>query len=113
MIEVKDILHYVHILQLSIKYYSHVHLIPSDGIVHQGLRPGGTKLLPLSHSMIGEVIVSSSFTSTSLERESAITDFITSEDSILFDVLLHPGHSAGYDSDHSKFISESETLIAA
>jgi hypothetical protein len=72
MKELKCILHDVHLLQLSIERYSHVHPILSDLLVYQGLRSGGTKLIPLHHSMIEEVIVWSSFTSTSLERESLI-----------------------------------------
>jgi prephenate dehydrogenase len=63
--------------------------------------------------MIGEVIVWSGFTSASLKRESMITDFITSKDSILFEILLHPGNTAAHVWDHSMFTSESEILIAA
>jgi hypothetical protein len=63
--------------------------------------------------MIGEVIVWSSVTNTSLERESVINNVITSENVIGFEILLHLGHAAVHVSDHSKFTSESEILIAA
>jgi hypothetical protein len=40
-------------------------------------RTPDTKLIPLYHSMIGAVTVWSSFTSTTLERESVINNFVT------------------------------------
>jgi hypothetical protein len=113
MNELKGIVHYVYLLQSSIEYYSHIHPLPNDVIVYRGLESGGTQLRPLYHSMIGEVIVWSSFASTSLKQESAIADFITDEDSILFEISLHPGDTAARISDHSSFTNESEILIAA
>jgi hypothetical protein len=113
MNELKGILHYVYLLQSSIEYWSHIHPLPNDVIVYRGLKSGGAQLIPLYHSMIGEVIVWSSFTSTSLTPESAINNFITDEDSILFEISLHPGDTATRIWDHSRFTNEYEVLIAA
>jgi hypothetical protein len=75
--EHKGILHFIELLQSSIESYSHVHLIPSDVIVDRSPRSGDVWLIPLFHSMIGEVIAWSNFTNTSLEQESVINNFIT------------------------------------
>jgi hypothetical protein len=106
-------LRYVYLIQSSIEYLSHVHPLSTAIVVHRGFKSGAQKLIPLYHSMIGEVIVWSSFTSTSMHRECVIDQFITDEDSILFEILLHPGDAAACVWDYSRFSSELEVLIAA
>jgi hypothetical protein len=68
-------------------------------------------LIPLYVSMIGEIIVWSSFCGA--HRETEIMWFLTGEDSILFEVTLHPGDVAACIEDCSRFGYESELLIAA
>jgi hypothetical protein len=113
MNELKGILHYIYLLQSSIEYCSQMNRFPSDIIVYRGLKSGGGKLIPLYHSMVGEKIVWSSFTSTSTNRDYVIENFITGEDSILFEIVLHPGDIAACIEDYSRFDYESEVLIAA
>jgi hypothetical protein len=113
MNESKGILHYIYLLQSSIEYCSHIHPLTSDLILYRAFKCGGVKLIPLYESMIEEVIVWSSFTSTSTDRDSVIEHFITGNDSILFEILLHPGDAAVCIEDHSEVPSESEVLIAA
>jgi hypothetical protein len=113
MKELKGILHYIYLLQSSIESYSHIQPLPSNIIVYRGLRSGGGKLIPLYHSMIGEVIVWPSFASTSTDRDYVIERFITDEDSILFEILLRPGDSAVSIQACSEFHRESEISIAA
>jgi hypothetical protein len=111
--ELKGILHYIYFRQSSIEYCSHINRFPSDIVVYRGLKSGGVKLIPLSHSMMGEIIVWPSFASTSTDRDNAIEHFITGEDSILFEILLHPGDAAVCIQAYSQFGDESEILIAA
>jgi hypothetical protein len=63
--------------------------------------------------MIDEVIVWSGFTSTSTNRNYVIGQFIKNEDSILFEIVLHPGNVAICISEYSAIPSESAVLIAA
>jgi hypothetical protein len=94
MKELKGLLHYIYLLQSSIEYDSHIHPLSTEIVVYRGFKSGGSKLIPLYHSMIGEVIVWSSFTSTSMKQESVIENYIAVEDSILFEILLHRGDAA-------------------
>jgi hypothetical protein len=113
MNELKGTLHYIYLLQSSIECYSQIHPFTSDVTVYRGLKSGGAKLVPLYYSMIGEVIVWSSFGSTSFELELVIDEFIIDDDSILFEILLRPGDAAVRICDHSRFTDEFEVLIAA
>jgi hypothetical protein len=69
--------------------------------------------MPLYESMIGEMIVWPGFTSTSTKRDLVISKFIRGEDSLLFEISLHPGDVAVAISDYSDYPMESEILIAA
>jgi hypothetical protein len=113
MKELKGILDYIYLLQSSIEYCSHTRPLTSDLIVYRGIKVGGSQFIPLYQSMIGEVIVWPSFTSTSTTREYVINQFITGSDSILFEILLHPGNVAVFIENYSDYASESEVLIAA
>jgi hypothetical protein len=48
-----------------------------------------------------------------MKQESVIEDYIADEDSILFEILLHPGDAPTCIWGNSEFRSESEVLIAA
>jgi hypothetical protein len=111
--ELKGILHYIYLLQSSIEYCAHTHPLTSDIVVYRGCKTGGLRLAPLYYSMIKEVIVWSSFTSTSISRDIVIETFIEDEDSILFEIELHPGDVAACIQDSSDHPDESEILIAA
>jgi hypothetical protein len=113
MNELKGILHYIYLLQSSLEYYSYHHPLSKDIIVYRGLKNGGQRLASLYASMIDEVIVWSSFTSTSTDQRYVIKHFIQDEDSILFEIALHPGNVAVCIRDYSVFRGESEILIAA
>jgi hypothetical protein len=113
MNELKGILHYIYLLQSSLEYCSYHHPLSKDVIVYRGFQSGGKRLAPLYGSMINEVIVWSSFTSTSTNRAYVINHFIKNEDSILFEIALHPGNVAVSIKQYSAIPSESEILIAA
>jgi hypothetical protein len=63
--------------------------------------------------VIGEVIVWPSFTSASIDRNLVISRFIDGEDSLLFEILPHPGDVAVAIHDYSDHPEELEILIAA
>jgi hypothetical protein len=113
MKELGGIIRYIYLLQSSIEYCSHAKSLSSEMIVYRGIQHDVQILVPLYESMIGEMIVWPSFTSTSSERELVISNFITSEDSLLFEILLHPGDVAVPIADYSDHEYESEILIAA
>jgi hypothetical protein len=113
MRELGGILHYIYLLQSSIDYCSDVHRLSSEMIVYRGIQQHGRMLAPLYESMIGEVIVVPGFTSPSTDRNLVIPRFITDEDSLLFEILLHPGDVAAAIHDCSEYTEESEILIAA
>jgi hypothetical protein len=69
MNELKDLLYYPYVLQPSIEYIKCIHPFQSDVIVYRGLQTGGKKLIPLYVSMIGEIIVWSSFCGAHRETE--------------------------------------------
>jgi hypothetical protein len=96
-----------------LEYCSHHHPLLNDIIVYRGFVSNGSRFAPLYESMIDEVIVWSGFTSTSTDRDYVINHYITNEDSILFEIALHPGNVAISIQDYSDFPSESEILIAA
>jgi hypothetical protein len=62
--------------------------------------------------VIGDVIISPGFTSTSMDRDRAIAYF-TAQDGILFEINLHTGDVGVSIRDYSSFESENEVLIAA
>jgi hypothetical protein len=111
--ELNGILHYIYLLQSSIEYCSRIDPLTSKVVVYRGLKTGGLRLAPLYYSMIDEVIVWPSFTSTSKSRDVVIENFIEDEDSILFEIVLHPGDIACCIRDYSEYENESEILIAA
>jgi hypothetical protein len=113
MKELGGILRYIYLLQSSIEYCSHIKPLPSEMTVYRGIQQGGKILLPLYESLIGEVIVWPSFTSTSINRNFVISRFIKGEDSMLFEISLHPGDVAVAIDEHSDYARESEILIAA
>jgi hypothetical protein len=57
MNELQGILHYIYLLQSSIEYVQNINPFLKDVIVYRGFKAGGGKLIPLYHSMVGEVIV--------------------------------------------------------
>jgi hypothetical protein len=113
MNEFKCILHYIYLLQSSLNCYSHKHPLSEDVVVYRSLETGGRRFATLYESMIDEVIVWLGFTSTSLDRDYVINHFMKDEDSILFEIILHPGDIAACIEDYSAVASESEILIAA
>jgi hypothetical protein len=113
MKELSELLHYIYLLQSSIEYCSHNQPLSSDMIVYRGIRHHGRMLAPLYESMVGEVIIWPGFTSTSTNRDLVISKFITGEDSVLFEISLHPGDVATSIRDYSAHKNESEILIAA
>jgi hypothetical protein len=63
--------------------------------------------------MVGEVIISPAFTSTSRDLRYTIQHFADSDDAVIFQFLLH-GDAVAADIQHlSAFPAESEVLIAA
>jgi hypothetical protein len=113
MNELKGILHYIYLLQSSLEYCSHYYPLSKECVVYRGYRSGGVRLAPLYESMIDEVIVWSGFTSTSTNRAYVMRQFIKDEDSILFEIALHPGDVAVSMRQYSVILLESEILIAA
>jgi hypothetical protein len=61
MSELKGILHYIYLLQSSLKYCSHHHPLSHNLLVYRGFGSGGVRLAPLYESMIDEEIVWPSF----------------------------------------------------
>jgi hypothetical protein len=113
MKELRGILHYIYLVQSSIEYCSHNHPLVSNMTVYRAIQQRGNMLVPLYESMIGEVIVWPGFTSTSTDRDFVISTFIHGEDSLLFEISLHPGDAAVAITDCSDHPDESEILIAA
>jgi hypothetical protein len=73
----------------------------------------GIRRAALYESMIDDVIVWSGFTSTSTNRAYVIRHFLKNEDSIPFEIALHPGNVAIDVKKHSIYRVESEILIPA
>jgi hypothetical protein len=113
MKELKGSLSYGDLLQSSIECYSHIRPLPSDMIVYRGIQQHGKGLAQLYESMIGEVIVWPGFTSTSTNGSLVTSRFINGEDSLLFEISLHPGDAAVEMSEYSEHPFEDEILIAA
>jgi hypothetical protein len=113
MKELGGILRYVYLLQSSIQYYSRLRPISHDMIVYRGIQQNVKMLIPLYESMIGEVIVWPGFASTSPDRNFVISRFLQNEDSLLFEIVLHPGDVAVSIDSFSDYQGESEILIAA
>jgi hypothetical protein len=87
--------------------------LESDRVVYRGISEGASTQTALYFSMIDEVIVWPSFTSTSIDRDYVIIHFIDGGDSMLSAITLHPGDCAALIEDYSAYGSESEVLIAA
>jgi hypothetical protein len=86
--------------------------LQEDIQVYRGFRSRGSYFASLFESVIGNVIVWPSFTSTSTDRDRVIADFIE-EDGILFEINLHRGDVGVSIRDYSTFESENELLIPA
>jgi hypothetical protein len=67
MKELGGMLRYVYLLQSSIHYCSHIQHFSSNFWVYRAVPTGGSELVNLYHSMIGEIIVWPGFTSTSTD----------------------------------------------
>jgi hypothetical protein len=80
--------------------------------VYRGIERGAD-LVPLYESLIGDVVVWPGFTSTSLDRDSVLSRFITGGDCVLFEIELHPSDVAVMIEKYSKHSSEKEVLIPA
>jgi hypothetical protein len=113
MKELKGILRHIYLLQSSLEYYSHYNPLSNDIVVYRAFASDGVRLAPLYESMIDEVIVWSSFTSTSTDRDHVIEHFVKNGDGILLEIALHPGNAAISIEEHSVHQLESEILIAA
>jgi hypothetical protein len=111
--ELRGLLSYIHLLQSSITYCSRHFPLVESTIVYRGIRTGASTLVPLYTSMIDEVIVWTSFTSTSRNRRTVVDSFIQGEDSVLFVIELHPGDVCADIHDYSEYPNEKEILIAA
>jgi hypothetical protein len=109
----QGLLSYTCILQASIAHLAKAHPISEDTIVYRGIDHNGQQLLPLYYSMLDEVIVYPSFTSSTLNREYALTNFVGDNDGILFEIVLHPGTVAADIHELSAIPVEQEVLIAA
>jgi hypothetical protein len=79
--------------------------------VYRGIEQHGNHLVPLYESMIGEVIVWPGLTSTSQHRDYVMSHFFPGQDSLLFEIKLHPGDIAVKIDKYSAFEEESEILI--
>jgi hypothetical protein len=111
--ELSGILHYIYLLQSSLEYCSRKDPLANATVVYRVISGNGSRLGSLYESMIDEVIVWPSFTSTSTDRAFVIAHFIKDEDSILFEIRLHPGAVPASIQAYSAVPSESEYLIAA
>jgi hypothetical protein len=112
MNELKGLLSYIYLLQSSIQYLSHKEPIHENLVVYRGIERGANLVL-LYESLIGDVVVWPGFTSTSLDRDSGSSRFITGDDCVLFEIELHPGDVAVMLEKYSKHSSEREVLIPA
>jgi TPR repeat protein len=110
--ELKGILHYIYLLQSSVEILSETDPIQENLIVYRGVKQCGNHAL-LYESLIGDIVVWPGFTSSSTNRDLVLRRFITPDDSILFEIELHPGDVAARIEQHSEYGSEGEVLIAA
>jgi hypothetical protein len=111
MKELQGTLRYIYLLQSSIDYDSHIHPFSRELIVYRGIRQNGKMLMPLYESMIGEVIVWPGFASTSASRDFVTSRFIDNEDTLLFEIMLHPGDVVVSIDDFSAYHGESKIFI--
>jgi hypothetical protein len=63
--------------------------------------------------MMGDIVVGLGFTSTSMDRNPVLQSFIHNEESVLFEIELHPGDVAVQIEQYSEYGSEREVFIAA
>jgi hypothetical protein len=113
MKELKGLLRYLYLLQSSIEYLSQLRPLQSDIRVYRGFHSGGSVLIPLFQSVIGNVIVWPGFTSASTDRDQVIANFTDKKNGVLFEIDLHPGDLGISIRDYSTFAYENEVLIAA
>jgi hypothetical protein len=112
LFELKGILNYIYLLQSSIEFVSHSEGFITDFVVYRGIKQA-SEAAPLYESMIGDVVVWRGFTSTSTNRDYVVHNFITDDECLLFEIVLHPGDVAVMIQEHSDYQSESEVLIGA
>jgi hypothetical protein len=110
--ELRGILGYIYLLQSSIEYRSHEVPIRENLVVYRGIELAGDFGL-LYESMIGDIVVWHGFTSTSMDRDYVLKHYIKDDNSVLFEIELHPGDVAVLIEAHSEYCSEREILIAA
>jgi hypothetical protein len=110
--ELRGLLSYVYLLQSSIDYWSQLHPMDEDTVVYRGIPLIGPTLAVLYESVVGEIVLWRSFTSTSRRIEIAVHSFAKNRTGILFEIALHPGCAAADISSFSDH-AESEVLIAA
>jgi hypothetical protein len=95
--ELKGILSYIYLLQSSIEHQSRLKPLLSELVVYRGLPSNGANLITLYDSMVGEVIIWPSFTSTSKDSQYVIQRFLQCDDNsedcdgILFKIHFPPG----------------------
>jgi hypothetical protein len=110
MSDLRGILSYLDYYQSSIEYSWHTEFFEENVVVYRRI-PGNRELCWLYLSKIGEVIVWPGFTSTSRDRDYVLKTFITNEDSVLFEIEVHPGDSSARFERQSRYEHEREILI--
>jgi hypothetical protein len=101
------------LLQSSFDDCAHLKPLTEPVVVYRGISSGGRAYADLFNSMVSELVVLPSFTSTSLSRRVAIEKFAKAYDGVLLEIDLHPGDIATHISDCSDYPYETEILIAA
>jgi hypothetical protein len=110
--ELNGILSFIYLLQSSIDCQSRENPILENILVYRGVREA-SDLVMLYESTIGSVVVWSEFTKASTDRDSVLSDLMTDEDCVLFEIELHPGDVAVEIEGYSEHESGDEVLIAA
>jgi hypothetical protein len=110
--ELNGLVNYLYLLQSSIAFHSRDRPLRENLVVYRGVEQSYA-FVQLYESIVGDVVVWPGFTSTSTDRDSVLNRFITDENSILFEIALHPGDVAVRIDEYSDFRSEREVLIAA
>jgi hypothetical protein len=90
MAELKGLVSYLYLLQLSIAFRSRGPPLREDLVVYRRVEQC-YEFVQLYESIIGDVFVWPGFTSTSTGRDSVLNHFVTDENSVLFEIELHPG----------------------
>jgi hypothetical protein len=112
MRELKGLVNYLYLLQSSIAFRSRDRPLRENLVVYRGVEQS-YESVQLYESIVGNVVVWPGFTSTSTDRDYMLNHFITDENSVLFEIELHPGDVAVMIEEYSDFQLEREVLIAA